>query len=475
MQHHEFTMPSKAKYKRDNDARAFLPAALEILDTPPSPTGRLLAALIGLFVILFFAWSSFGQVDIVSVASGKVIPIGRSQVIQSPDTGIVTSIQIKVGQRVKKGDVLIKLDIDPIIAEMNRAKGDLMRAKLDQLRLIAFINETETDPFLNLDGFSLQHIDRARQTLNADRLNMNSKLGGIQREIEQRSAELNTAKEELRGATEILPFVEEKASIRKKSYETTFGSLLLSLEAEQQVVEVKSQQRIAKQKILQAEAALATLMERLNEVRSEAIRAAFLDLSHATAQIDAASEIIYKAERRISLSTLVSPCEGTISQLSIFAAGAVVSNGQQLLTIVPIDQKLEIEAILPNSEVGFVKLGQTAEIKVDAFPFTRYGLIQGKVSNISSDSEPQPTGLETLQLGNTRKADTTANLERSERLVYTVKIEIDEDNQTNQRQSKILLLPGMSVRVEIKTGTRSISSYILSPLTQSLHESFKER
>ena len=144
------------------------------------------------------------------------------------------------------------------------------------------------------------------------------------------------------------------------------------------------------------------------------------------------------------------------------------------MTIVPNDAKLEIEAVLPNREAGFVKIGQDVELKIDAFPFTRYGLLKGHVLNVSSDAEPQPNGPENYTAGNVRRADSTANLEASERLVYLVKISID-DAKENLDSKEIQLIPGMSVRAEIKTGKRSIASYVLSPLAQYLQESIKER
>ena len=460
--------------KLTSDARAFLPAALEIIETPPSPTGRLFAMLICLFVILAVTWGALGKVDIVAVASGKVVPNGHSQIVQAPDNGVVTSIKARIGQSVHKGELLVNLEIAAIEAEISRAKGDMIRAQLDQTRLEAFLSNSDIDQFSNLDADPNFKVTEARNELEAQRMGLNSKLSGLDHEIAQRTSELEAAREELKRATDILPLIEERAEIRKKSYETTYGSLLLSLDAAQQVIETKSAQRIALQKIAQATSALGVLSEKRNEIISDTRRAAFSDLTRALAQKDAAIEALNKAQHRLVYASITSPIDGNISQISVHSIGAVVTTGQQLMTIVPNDAKLEIDAVLPNREAGFVRTGQEVEIKIDAFPFTRYGLLKGHVINVSSDAEPQPNGPENYTAGNSRRADSTANLEASERLVYIVKIAIDSSKESIESK-EIQLIPGMSVRAEIKTGKRSIASYVLSPLAQYLQESIKER
>jgi HlyD family secretion protein/hemolysin D len=458
----------------DKEGRAFLPAALEIIETPPSPTGRLLSIIICIFVLLVSVWASFGQVDIIAVASGKIIPSGRSQVIQASDNGIVVSAPATVGQTVRQGDVLAELDVSSIEAEANRAENDMVRALLDQTRLEAFLADAPGDPFAALVGLPYDKIVSARLEFETQKFELQSKLLGMAHEAEQRQAEIDTAREELSRATDIRPLIEQRADIRKKSYETTYGSLLLSLEADQQVIETKSAQRIALQKIAEGTAALKGLEEKRNEIISNARRSAFTDLTRALAQKDAAIETKKKAERHLAISKMTSPIDGIISQVSIHSKGAVVVTGQQLMTVVPENRSLEIEAVLANREAGFVKIGQSVEIKIDAYPFTRYGLIKGHVVNVSGDAEPQPNGPERPESGNTRNADMTANLESSERLVYLIKVAIeDQDNKRDGNSMK--LVPGMSARVEIKTGVRSIASYIISPLTQYLNESIKER
>jgi len=465
---------SNAISNPDEEGRAFLPAALEIIDTPPSPTGRLLSMIICLFVVLVTIWASLGQVDIIAVASGKIVPSGRSQVIQASDSGIVTSAPAIVGQAVHKGDILVELDISSIEAENNRAKNDMIRAQLDQTRLEAFLADAPGDPFASLGNVPYDKIVAAKSEFETQRFELQSKLSSVQHESEQRQAEIETAQEELGRATNILPLIEQRADIRKKSYETTYGSLLLSLEADQQVIETRSAQRIALQKIAEGTAALRGLGEKRNEIISNARRTAFTDLTRALAQKDAAIETIKKAERHLAISKILAPIDGIISQVSLHSMGAVVGAGQQLMTVVPADRPLEIEAVLANREAGFVKIGQSVEIKIDAYPFTRYGLIKGHVLNVSGDAEPQPNGPEKAESGNTRSADMTSSLETSERLVYGVKIAIDEQMDKREKDP-IELIPGMSARVEIKTGKRCIASYISSPLTQYLSESIKER
>jgi HlyD family secretion protein/hemolysin D len=192
------------------------------------------------------------------------------------------------------------------------------------------------------------------------------------------------------------------------------------------------------------------------------------------AQKSSATENLAKAKRRFDLATIRAPLGGVITQLNIRTVGGVVSSAQQLVSITPNGSPLEVEVVLPNREAGFVREGQEVQVKVDAYPFTRYGLLKGEVISVAQDAEPQSNPNEYITMGSQRKADQSANIEGSERLLYTVRVRIDPDSLLLDGRP-VSLIPGMAVRAEIKTGSRTILEFLMAPLAEYMQQSMRER
>ena len=471
-------MPSNAqggnKQGMGSLERQFLPAALEILETPPSPAGRALSFSICAFALILALWAAHGQIDIVAVASGKIVTRERTQVVQVAETSVVKALFIQPGQQVKKGEALIQLDTKTIDAEMERARAEQTQARLDIARLRAFI-----DPVVSLDTEYLGDIDpilieRTRLQLAAQKLERESRISAMDGERESRNAELETATVLLQKAMDVLPLVEERADIRTKAALIEYGSKLLSLEARQQVIDMQAEVRLQRHKIAGAKSVLASLANQREQIQSEFLKTAYNDLARALAQKGAATEALIKASRRLELSTVRSPLDGIVNQLNVRTLGGVVTPAQQLVLIIPENSPLEVEVVVPNRDVAFINQDQEVEVKVDAYPFTRYGLLKGKVIGVAQDSEPQPYPNESSVSGTMRRADQSSYIEGSERLLYTVRISIDP--ATLQLDGKPApLLSGMSVRAEIKTGSRSILGFLMAPLAEYMHQSLRER
>ena len=464
--------PSDAEMGRVE--RQFLPAALEILETPPPPTGRLTAIIICTFVLIGTVWAFYGRVDVVAVASGKIVTHARTQVVQAPEIGVVKHIYIQPGQTVKKGAPLVQFESESIEAEIERARADQFQSRLDIARLRVFL-----DPSSGFDPSSMPEIDkamiqRAQFQLEAQKLERASRLSALDQEREARGAELKTAEVLLQKATDTLPLVQEKVDIRTKAAQIEFGSKLLSLEAQQQLVDVQSEMRLQKAKILGAQSTLAALANQREQIMAEFQKTAYADLARALAQNSAATESLIKANYRLELATIRSPLDGTVNQLNVRTLGGVVTPAQQIVLISPENSPLEVEVVLPNRDVAFISLDQEVEVKVDAYPFTRYGLLKGRVVGIAQDAEPQPNPNEPATSGSQRRADHSSYLEGSERLLYVVRVGIEPETlQVDGKPAP--LMSGMSVRAEIKTGSRSIAEFLLSPLVEYLHQSMRER
>jgi hemolysin D len=458
------------------EEREFLPAALEIMETPPSPTGRAVALTLCAVAAVGIAWAVIGRVDIVAVASGKIVAQTRTKLVQPFETSTVRAILVKPGQKVRAGDALIELDPTAAIAERDRAERDLAAAQLDRTRLEAFLDGATKASFAEstrLTGaFEPDELRRAQAQLDAQNAERVSKLAAITQERMQRVAEREALKQTLTKVEQGLPFVAERADIRSKAAATGYASVLANSESQQLLVEAKSEIEINRAKIASLDAAIDGLDHKAAATEAEIWTTALADLSRARERGRAASEALLKAEHRLELQTLQAPIDGTVQQLHVTTVGSVVTPAQQLLSVVPDDGRIEVDAVLENRDIGFVAAGQLVEIKVDAFPFTRYGLLRGTVTSLDRDAEAAPAG-QSAQ-GSERAADDIANVEASERLRYIVHIAIEPGSLTVDGHPAVLL-PGMSVKAEILTGRRRIIDFLLAPLSEHLHDGLRER
>jgi hemolysin D len=453
--------------------RAFLPAALEVMETPPNPIGRGTAYALCLVAFVGLCWAIFGKVDIVAVASGKIISHMRTQVVQPFETASVTSILISPGQRVRAGDPLIELDKTVAQAERDRAQSDLVAALLDEMRLAFFLEGSAKAPFASVATASTFDVNRAQAQLSAQVAMRASQLAGLEQEKMQRVAERLVLQQTAAKIEQTLPLVAKRASIRDQAAALGNTSILAELESQQLLVETRAELDITRSKIVSLEAAISGLGQKLVATDAEIRNNAMGEMSKARDRVHSAEEALAKAARRAELQTLRSPISGTVQQMHIANIGAVVTPAQQLLTVVPNDDRVEVEAVLENRDVGFVAAGQRVELKVDAFPFTRYGLLGGTVMSVDRDAEAAPAGQSGAQ-GSQRRADAIDQVESSERLRYTVHIALNSA-AINVDGRSTPLLPGMAIKAEILTGKRRIIDFMLAPLREHMHDAMRER
>lgn len=453
------------------EAHTFDPVALDAMDHPPSPLGRIMAATISALVLVGIGWATIGKVDIVAVAPGKIVSHARTKVVQPFEIATVSAILVHPGQSVHAGDPLIELDSVAAYAEQARARADLAAAQLDEIRLAALLADVADPPFDSVDA-GVGEIARAKARLAAQRAEAKAKLANIAEERAQRVAERDAAKLTLAKAETVVPIVEERAEIRRKSAALAYGSRLLELEAQQQAVEARAEVSTSRSKISGLDASIEALDQQAASFVAELRKTALGDLSQAREHESAAAEALAKANHRLKLQTLRAPIDGTVQQLNVATVGSVVTPAQQVVSVVPGEAEMEVEAVLENKDIGFVAPGQSVELKIDAYPFTRYGLARGTVTSVDRDAEPAPQ--RQAREGSQRAADTLAGVEGSETLMYMVHVKI-ADNAIKVDGKPATLLPGMAVKAEIKTGRRRIIDYLLAPLSEYRHDALRER
>jgi hemolysin D len=405
----------------------FLPAGLSLLETPDSPTlrwtGRILMAMV-LFTVL---WSIFGQIDIIANATGKIIPSGRTKTIGSVDVASVKALYVSEGQEVHAGDVLVELDSSSSDAEHDKAMNAVAQARLQVARSQAMTEAVETlrAPVLGVvDGVTPAQRQTAKLQLEGQYKDFHAKLNRLDGEIIRYS--------------QALPLATQRAEDYKSLMADNTVSRHAWLEKEQIRVDLQGQLNDARNQRLAL----------IAQTRKEAQEA----LIEGQKIIAAGIQDQRRAGEHSKLLKLTAPVDGTVQQLNVYTVGGVVPAAQPLMQIVPKDNFVEVEAFLENKDVGFVHAGQDAEVKIDAFDYTKYGTIKAKVRHVSQDA-----------IQDDKKG-----------LIYSTKVVLDKntifvDGKTMQ------LSAGMSVNVEIKTGTRRVIEYVLSPLAQHQREAMHER
>jgi hemolysin D len=453
-----------------NAEREFLPAALEIVETPPSPIGRLGAYCLVAVFALALVWAWFGHVDIVAVSKGKIIPTGHTKIVQPFEIGVVRAILVRDGQKVKVGDVLIELDPTMNQADLGHQQSDLMAAKTDIARLTAALR-SESDPearFVPPEGASPEQARMGEQFLIGQVSQYRSKLAALAGEEAQKRAELESQKVAIGKIQSLLPLMEERTQMRKTLYEHQTGSKLAYLENLQELRSNQKDLEVQTSRLAEAEAAVVASTAKLEETRAEFHRQILNDLAEATRKANGLAQDVAKSEQRTKYQALTAPIAGTVQQLAIHSVGGVVTPAQTLLSIVPADSTMEIEAMVDNQDIGFVHAGQEAAIKVDTFNFTRYGLLHGNVVTLSQDAIPRDNA------GKSEPSKPGANDAGAAEPSYAARVSLDQTQM--QIDDKLLnLSPGMAVTVEIKTGTRRIIDYLLSPILRHSQESLRER
>jgi hemolysin D len=459
----------------EKDELAFLPAALEIVETPPSPIGRSIGAVIVALFVVALIWAIFGHVDIVASASGKIVPSGRVKLIQPFETGVIRAIHVRDGQNVKAGDLLIELDPTMTEAEQEHIRSDLTAAQLDVARLRAALSDSDNpqSQFHPPVAASEALVAMQRQFLTRQTEEYRAKLSSLDRQREQKEAERDTIAATISKLEADEPIIRQRVDIRKTLADRELGSKLTYLEILQLLTENERDTAIQQSRLDEANAALAAVIETRAQAVAEFHRTLFGDLAEAERKAAGLGGDLVRAEQRTKLQLLTAPVDGVVQQLSVHTVGGVVTPAQQLAIVVPSDASLEVEAMISNRDIGFVHVGQGVQIKVDTFSFTRYGLLHGRVLNVSQDAIVRDAPSDKTR-DRSVDAGSTSSEPKDQQLSYAARVSLDR-TKIAVEDTLASLSPGMAVTVEVKTGSRRIISYLLSPLLKYQQEALRER
>ncbi len=485
---HELAGPARLA-----DEAAFLPAALSLQATPPHPAPRrALWAIMGLFA-LAIGWACIGQVDIVAVAPGRIVVSDGTKLLQPLEASVVKAIHVQDGDKVKKGQLLIELDPTAAQADNSRVTQERSAQLSEAWRTSALLDalgsgtkptagsgkagsKTRGAPKLPAEasqpdsGLNPADLAQAQQQLEAEWQDILAQRAKLQADVSSKEAELATVREQIAKLKATLPLVQKREddfnTLAKQGFVSQHAGedrTRARVEMEQDLSTLRARREETKAAIAQAEQArtawLADTLKTLHERRAKA----------ESQQLQLRAEGA-KASQRERLTSLTAPVDGTVQQLAIHTTGGVVTPAQVLLVVVPDQAQVTADVTLENKDVGFVNLGQEAEIKLETFPYTRYGTVKAKVTTITADAVMQTPQAAAQQAGDKEGKQAAPN----GGAVFPATLTLAK-NAMDVDGKQIRLAPGMNVTAEIKTGQRRVIEYLLSPVQSYANESLRER
>ncbi|MFT3968272.1 MAG: HlyD family type I secretion periplasmic adaptor subunit [Sphingobium sp.] len=431
----------------------FLPAALEVIERPVSPTARLLAWALILLVAITLLWAIFGKVDVVASASGTLMPTGSIKLIQSPGSGVVRAIHVRNGDVVRKGQPLIDLDPTLSTADLAQAEKALAVAELDvaRNRAIADALAGMGIHFTAPPGTPSDVAETQRTLIEAQLAEVGASSAGLAAARASALADADAARAQVAKLSETGSMLDREIADMRSLDERGYASGMRLIELQRQRRQETGDREVASAQVARGLSEARKASQQIAQTREQARHTALADLAKAEGEAILRREEVTKARQKRRFQRLVAPTDGTIQQLEVHTIGGVVEPVRALMTLVPAHDGLEVEARILNKDIGFVRVGQDAAVKLEAFPFTRYGTVSGHVRSISRDAVPDKR-LGSVYVANIVLDQTT----------------IDADGRTQ------LLSPGLTATVDIKTGKRSIISYLLSPIEKSVRQAARE-
>ncbi|WP_297920822.1 HlyD family type I secretion periplasmic adaptor subunit [uncultured Agitococcus sp.] len=448
--------------RHENDSKGlqpheaeFLPAALSLQETPVSPAPRVAMWLVISFTLIALLWACFGKIDIVATAQGKIVPNAGTKVIQPFELSTIKAIHVKDGQQVKAGDVLIELDATTTQADKDRVSSELALNRLQEARaqaMLKALDQQQNPVLLRPSQVTENQFVEADALLQGQYKEYQSKLALLDADIVKKQAEQKSIQAQINSLEKSLPISRQRAENFKQLADNDNVPKDAYLQREQQKIDQEGQLATGKSRLQELKAALDSIQEQKQALLAETKRTHLDSLNEASQRIAALEQELIKADSRHGLMKLTAPVDGTVQQLAVRTIGGVVTEAQPLMVIVPKDDVVEVEAFLENQDIGFVNEDQQAEVKVQTFPYTKYGTIHAVVTSVSDDA------INDEKMG----------------LVYAVRAKLAKS--TMQLENKVVnLSAGMAVTVEIKTGKRRVIEYFLKPFLEYKNESLKER
>ena len=441
-----------SRLKSDRLQYEFLPAAEEIIETPPSPFGRIVIWLIAALLVIAFAWSYFGQLDIIASSTGKITPEGSIKTVQPASAGVVTDIKVSEGQKVKKGQLLIQLDNSIAKSEVKTAEQALTVARLERDILAKTIAGEDISTTVNATDIPddvKQHLIALTESKvsasDVQRLMLSSSVDDAQRQLEYQNQSKQTVLDKLQKLRAREQELKNSATPTDPSVQSELSSV------QQQISSLNSSLTAQDQQISQAQAGIKEANGKLDAYNADNKSSTYSDIVDKDKHISELENALTKTKQIVEQLSIKAPVDGTVLSLATKTIGGVVNGAQPIVEIVPENAPLIVEANVQNKDIGFIQVGQIVIVKVDTYSFHRYGYLKGTVKSISPD----------------------AISDEKQGLIYKMKVAVDTTKTS--KDTSIRVEPGMSITAEVTTGKRRIIEFFLDPLIKHTDTSLEVR
>ena len=452
------------KLRHEADPADFQPALLQVQSRPPAPLGR--GVLYGLLALVAaaLAWAALARLDIVAVADGKLVPAGYLKIVQPAEQGVIKEIFVREGEPVREGQVLIRMDTALLAADGRALAAEYHTKRLALRRIDAQLagrslgREADDPPALHAQA-EAQHAANVAAYQNA--------LAQERTTLERARHDLAAAYEVREKLLAVLPHYREQEKAFEKLSRDGFAGRLLHTDKQRERIEKEQDLKTQEFTIAAAKATIAQSEKRLAQIGADYRRSLQAERTENSSQLQKLKEELAKQQHRHGLLELRSPQAGTVKDLATHTPGTVVAPGTILMTIVPQGEKLRAEVWVSNDDIGFVRAPQPAKLKLAAFQFQKYGMLEGSVAQVSADATESPNP-------NTRSGGLAGRDRAAGPLAFRTLIDL-KHQQLESDGRRYALAPGMQVMAEIHLGTRTVLEYLLSPVQKAFHEAARER
>jgi hemolysin D len=413
------------------EVHTFSPAMLAVQTSPPAPLARAIAWAVAAALLVFVAWSLWADFDITISSVGSAVPSAKTKAIQALEVGRVVAIHVKDGDVVTQGQALIELDATLATADRQRAAQDALDAELDVRRLQAQLSGINRMPDMANKASSLD-VERQQQLLMSRVAEQQQKLAVMDQEIARKAADLSATQASIRKIEEVLPMLQQRLLMREKLLKEGFLAEMGVIDSRLEVSTQSNELAVLKERIRESQSALRAAQLAKQQTQAEYIAKASAEMTDSRRRMQVGQQESVKASYRESYQVLTSPIAGSVPQ----------------------EGGIEVEANVLNKDVGFLRVGMPATVKLDAFEFTKYGSLEGTVQWIGADA------VKVEQLGQ----------------VYPVRILLKSTSLpigVNGERPAIRI--GMSVVADVAIGKRKAYEFFLGPLLKYQNESLRER
>lgn len=440
-----------------------------IQNEAPSEFGRIVLWAVSILILVLIVWAAFGQLDIIATAEGKLAPQTLVKIVQPAESGVVKQLLVDEGDAVKAGQVLARLDTTLASADKSGIASDLATQQMQVRRIDAELGD---QPMRAQAGDDMQRYAQVRSQYFAHRK-------AFIDSIEQEQAQLAKVEHDKKSATEILSKLEQTlptyqkaaAAYAKLEQEGFFGNLATA-DKQREAIEKAKDLDAQRSAVASLDATLAAERKKISQLHSTYQSDLERELADIRAKIAQLQPSLDKTLYKEGLMELRAPQDGIIKDVATTTIGAVVQPGTVVLTLVPKGELLFADVSIKNEDVGFVRVGQSAQIKLATYPFQQYGMLTGKVIHVSADateaSKPNASGTAS-------NSGTSDNNPASTIATYKARVQLDSQVLKDPQGNKLTLTPGMQIVAEINQGKRTVLEYLLSPVQKAVREAGRER